>query len=220
MRALDLLLPDRCAVCDVPGESLCAPCRASLTRLVPPVCERCGAPGPWPVRRCAECAGRRLAFAEARAAIVYDAGARAFVRAWKERGRRSLATAAASLTAEVAARPVVECLVPVPGDPTRAWERGDTPSRSLAVELGLLWQLPVVDALSRRHALPRQRGLSLEERRRNARGSVVAARELPRTVCVVDDVYTSGATVDACADAAKRFGARHVRVITLARAVR
>lgn len=220
MWALDLLLPDRCAVCDVPGECLCAACRASLTRLVPPVCERCGAPGPWPVRRCAECSGRRLAFAEARAAIVYDAGARALVRAWKEGGRRGLARVAASLVADVVQPPAVDCLVPVPGDPVRAWERGDTPSRSLAEELGRRWQLPSVDALRRRGTLPRQRGLSLAERRRNARGSVVADRELPRAVCVVDDVYTSGATADACAAAAKRFGARQVRVITLARAVR
>src|SRR5262245_23223766 len=87
VRALDLVLPERCAVCDVPGDALCAPCRAGLTRLVPPVCERCGSPGPWPVRRCAECAGRRLAFVAARSAIVYDGKARALVRAWKERGR-------------------------------------------------------------------------------------------------------------------------------------
>src|SRR5262245_24105901 len=62
VRVLDLVLPERCAVCNVPGDALCRSCRAALTRLVPPVCERCGSPGPWPVRRCAECAGRRLAF--------------------------------------------------------------------------------------------------------------------------------------------------------------
>jgi predicted amidophosphoribosyltransferase len=157
---------------------------------------------------------------EARAAIVYDAGATALVRAWKERGRRGLARVAASLVTDVVPRPAVDCLIPVPGDPARMWERGDTPSRSLSVELGRLWQLPTVDSLRRLHTLPRQRGLSLEERRRNARGSVVARAELPRAVCVVDDVYTSGATVDACAAVAKRAGARHVRVIALARAVR
>src|SRR5262249_30551066 len=117
VRVLDLVLPERCAVCDKPGDGLCSPCRAALTRLVPPVCERCGSPGPWPVRRCAECAGRRLAFADARSAIVYDARARAFVRAWKEGARRGLAHEAASLVAEVILEPAVECLVPVPGDP-------------------------------------------------------------------------------------------------------
>jgi predicted amidophosphoribosyltransferase len=220
VRALDLLLPERCASCGLPGAALCADCRKGFTRLRPPVCERCGSPGPWPARRCAECAGRRLAFVEARSAIVYDARARAFVRSWKERGRRGLAREAAELVAELLPRPGATCLVPVPGDPERAWRRGDVPARTLALELALLWGVENLDVLVRTSALPRQRGLSLDERRLNVRGSVVARRELPAEVCVVDDVYTSGATANACASACRRFGARRVRVVTLARAVR
>jgi predicted amidophosphoribosyltransferase len=102
-----LLLPERCAVCEAPGDALCAPCRDALVRLRPPVCDRCGSPGPWPVRRCAECSGRRLAFARARSALVYDARARALVREWKERGRRGLADEAAALVDEVVPRPEV-----------------------------------------------------------------------------------------------------------------
>lgn len=220
MRVLDVLLPERCAVCDLPGDELCTVCCRALTRLAPPVCERCGAPGPWPVRRCAECSGRRLAFAEARSAIVYDERARVFVRAWKERGRRRLARTAALLVFDVLGKPEVECLVPVPGDPEREWHRGDVPARALATELGRIWRLPVLDVLERSRSLPRQRGLSLAARRRNVRGSVVATSSVPRTVCIVDDVYTSGATVDACATACRRSGARRIQVITLARAVR
>jgi predicted amidophosphoribosyltransferase len=220
VRALDLVLPQRCAICDAPGEALCDPCRRALTRLLPPVCERCGSPGAWPVLRCAECAGRRQAFAEARSAIVYDAHARAFVRSWKEEGQRRLAVEAGALVADVVPRPQVDCLVPVPGDPERAWRRGDVPARALAAELGQVWAVPVVDALERSHRLPRQRGLSLEARRRNVRHSVSARREVGPRVCVVDDVYTSGATVDACASACRRAGARRVQVVTLARAVR
>jgi predicted amidophosphoribosyltransferase len=217
---LDLVLPERCAVCDLPGSTLCDPCRSSIIPLVPPVCERCGSPGPWPVRQCAECSGRRLAFVNARSAIVYDELARAFVRAWKERGRRGLARAAAALVCEVLPLPEADCIVPVPGDPERARERGDVPSRALAGELGRSWSLPVLDVLERTKVLPRQRGLSLEERRRNVRGSVVARSTLPKVACVVDDVYTSGATADACAAACRRAGARRVQVVTLARAVR
>jgi predicted amidophosphoribosyltransferase len=220
VRVLDLVLPQRCAICELPGRGLCGICRAALTRLVPPVCERCGSPGPWPVRRCAECSGRRLAFVTARSAIVYDAHARALVRAWKERGRRSLAFEAASIMAEVVPPPTVECLVPVPGDPERAWRRGDVPARALAAELGRAWELPLLDALERAHPLPRQRGLSLDARRRNVRGSVRACSSVPAHVCVVDDVYTSGATADACARACRRAGSRRVQVVTLARAVR
>jgi predicted amidophosphoribosyltransferase len=114
----------------------------------------------------------------------------------------------------------VGALVPVPGDPERAWERGDVPARALAGELASIWGLPVLDVLARTRALRRQRGLSLEERRRNVRGSVRARSAVPAEVCVVDDVYTSGATVDACAKACRGAGARTVRVVTFARAVR
>lgn len=170
--------------------------------------------------RCAECAGRRLAFSRARAAIVYDEHARTFVRAWKEHGRRRLAAEAAALVAEVVAPPEVDVLAHVPGDSERAWKRGAVAPRGLATALGELWHVPAVDLLRRLHSLPRQRGLGLAERRRNVRGSVAAYGDVPRSVCLVDDVYTSGATADACAAALRRAGARRVEVVTLARAIR
>lgn len=217
---VELLLPDRCAVCGAPGDALCAACRESFVRLRPPVCDRCGSPGPWSARRCAECSGRRLAFAGARSAIVYDARARRFVHEWKEHGRRSLAARAAALVDEVVPRPDVDVLVHVPGDPERAWKRGSVAPDGLARALGRLWSLDAADLLRRPLALPRQRGLGLSERRRNARGSVIARGGAPQVVGLVDDVYTSGATADACATALRRAGARRVEVVTLARAVR
>ena len=105
MRLLDLLLPVRCVVCGVGGEQLCAGCRESLPRLQPPLCERCGAPTAWPVARCRECSGRRLAFASARAAVAYDERARLLVTAWKERGLRRLAADAADVIAETLSPP-------------------------------------------------------------------------------------------------------------------
>jgi predicted amidophosphoribosyltransferase len=217
---LDLLLPERCAVCALPGAALCAPCRDALVRLNPPVCERCGSPGPWPVRRCAECSGRRLAFVRARSAIVYDERARTLVRSWKEHGRRRLAAEAAALVAEVVADPAVDVLTHVPGDPERALERGDVPPRALAAALALLWAVPTATLLRRTRSLERQRGLSLADRRRNVRGSVEATAASPRRVCLIDDVYTSGATATACASALRKAGACKVEVVTLARAVR
>ena len=217
---LAVLLPGRCAVCGRPGATVCDVCRSALVRLREPLCERCGSPGPWPVRRCQECAGRRIAFARARSAIVYEERARNLVRAWKEHGRRRLAEDAAALVAEVVPRPAAEALTYVPGDPERTWERGDVGPRRLAVALGRRWDVPVHDLLRRTHAKQRQRELALADRRRNVRGSVVAVRESPRVVCLVDDVYTSGATADACAAALRKAGATRVEVVTLARAVR
>ena len=76
-------------------------CDRSLRRLTGTTCERCGAPTAWPVERCRECGGRRIAFASARAAVVYDDSAKRLVAAWKERGQRTLAAVAAEIVDDV-----------------------------------------------------------------------------------------------------------------------
>jgi ComF family protein len=217
---LEILLPNRCAACEVPGPALCIGCRDALIRLAPPLCARCGSPGAWPVRRCVECSGRRLAFACARAAIVYDARARRLVQSWKERGQRRLAREAAALVAETLSRPDVAALAFVPADAGRALERGHRPAEALADQLGRLWELPVQRLVGRGRAVERQRGLGLKERRRNVAGAFVSARASPPHVCLIDDVYASGATAAAAASALRRGGARRVEVVTFARAVR
>src|SRR2546430_2407995 len=90
-----------------------------LPRIAPPLCERCGTPTAWPVRRCRECAGRRLAFASARAAVYYDDAVRALIAAWKERALRRLAASAVSVVLEVVPPPRVEAATFVPSDPDR-----------------------------------------------------------------------------------------------------
>jgi ComF family protein len=217
---LDLLLPQRCTVCSLPGSQLCGGCRSSLPRIRPPLCDRCGAPTAWPVRRCRECAGRRLAFASARAAVEYDRGVRRLVTAWKERGLRRLAAAAAELVAENVEPPQAEALVYVPPDRDRTLRRGHHPAESLARELALRWELPLVPALARVGGASRQRALSRPERRRNLRGAFVAQGAVPRRVCLVDDVYTTGATADFAASALRNAGARQVEVVTFARTIR
>ena len=207
-------------MCEAPGEALCPGCRGALVRLAPPLCERCGSPGAWPVRRCAECARRRLGFETARAAIVYDERARHLVLGWKERGRRGLAVVAAELVAETLVRPAADALTFVPADPERQRSRGDAPAERLARELGERWELPVAALLGRRRAVPHQRGLSLADRRRNVAGAFGPALKPPARVALVDDVYTSGATANAAASALRKGGARRVEVVTFARVVR
>jgi predicted amidophosphoribosyltransferase len=151
---------------------------------------------------------------------VYEERARVFVRAWKDRGRRALAREAAALVLGVVPRPEVDVVIHVPADPERARGRGSVPPRALAAALARAWEIPSLDALRRVRSLPPQRGLGLAERRRNVRGSVALTCAAPRSVCLVDDVYTSGATADACAAVLRRAGARRVEVVTFARAVR
>jgi predicted amidophosphoribosyltransferase len=193
---------------------------ASLPRVRAPLCARCGAPVAWPVRRCLECARRRLAFGSARAAVLYDWAVRALVAAWKEHGLRGLAALAAELVVEVVPRPAVDVLAPVPADAERARRRGHNPAAALAGELGRRWELPVEPLLARTRYVPHQRGLALSERRRNVAGAFAATARPPPRVAVVDDVYTSGSTVATAASALRASGARRVEVVTFARAVR
>jgi predicted amidophosphoribosyltransferase len=220
VRLLDLILPMRCVVCDAPEAQLCPACRDALPRLCPPLCDRCGAPTAWPVARCRECSGRRLAFASARAAVAYDEGVRRLVRSWKERGLRTLATAAADAAVDALAPPRVSALTFVPPDRARGLDRGHHPAERLARELGDRWSLPVLPLLGRTRSVPRQRGLSLADRRRNVAGAFAPARESPARVALVDDVYTSGSTAIAAAAALRKAGARRVEVVTFARVVR
>ena len=218
---LDLVFPRRCVVCgSTDGAALCHSCEQGLERLGKPLCERCGAPTAWPVERCRECAGRRIAFARARAAVAYDDSAKRLVGAWKERGQRTLAELAAELVDGVVPRPNAYTITFVPADHDRLLQRGHNPAHRLAAELGARWQLPVVPLLWRAPGRAPQKGLTLAERRRNVRGAFSPATAVPKTVVLVDDVYTSGATVSAAATALRKGGARRVEVVTFARAVR
>ena len=186
----------------------------------PPLCARCGAMTAWPVERCRECSGRRLAYATARAAVAYDERVRALVQAWKERGLRRLATGAAQTVAEEIPRPTVEALAFVPADADRELRRGHHPAERLAHELGRAWEIPVRPLVARARALARQRGLALAERRRNVAGAFRPGGAVPASVALVDDVYTSGATAAAASAALRRGGARRVEVITFVRVIR
>jgi predicted amidophosphoribosyltransferase len=215
---LDLLLPQRCVVCERSGTQLCGDCRDGLRPIEPPLCARCGAPTAWPVERCRECAGRRIAFATARGAVVYDEAARRLVHSWKERGLRRLAAEAAALVAERLPPPSVDALTFVPADHARRLERGHNPAERLTRELALLWELPCEPLLARTRG-GRQRGRTATERR-SMRGAFRATGRAPRRVALVDDVYTTGATASAASTALRAAGARRVEVVTFARTLR
>lgn len=164
---------------------------------------------------CRECAGRRLAFETARAAVAYDADVRTIVRGWKERGLRGLGVEAARVVADRLPRADVELVTSVPPDGERRLRRGYHPAEQLARALAERWQLPCEPLLNRVGRTRRQRGLSLSERRRNV-VHAFAARPFEGAVLLVDDVYTTGATAHAAASALRT----RVEVVTFARAIR
>jgi ComF family protein len=217
---LDLLVPVRCVVCAGGETLLCSPCRAALRRLRRPLCARCGCPAAWPVDACSECRGRRLSFRTARAAIAYEGPGRRLVGAWKERGLSRLDPQLAELVAEVVPRPNGDAITYVPGDLDRTLWRGANTAEALAARLAERWELELVRALVRTRRVKPQRGLDRTRRRTNVRSAFGACRPAPARVVLVDDVYTTGATVSAAATELRRAGARRVEVVTLARTVR
>ncbi len=145
---------------------------------------------------------------------------RRLVAGWKERGLRRLGDEAAALVAERLVKPDVTVVTFVPADADRRLVRGHHPAARLATALAAHWQLPCEPLLERRRRSRRQRGLTLAERRRNVAGAFAATTGAPAAVLLVDDVYTSGATVDAAASALRGAGASRVDVVTFARALR
>jgi predicted amidophosphoribosyltransferase len=217
---LGLLLPERCLACGDGEVLLCGDCRGRLLLLCGTLCARCGCPTAWPVERCGECAGRRLAFASARAAVAYDGPARPLVAAWKTHGVRRVAETAADLVAEVVPRPRVEALTFVPGEGDRVGWRGVNSAEGLARALARGWELPVEPLLARARRVRPQRGLTSVERRANVRSAFRARPAPPHAVALVDDVYTTGATASSAARELRRAGARAVHVVTFARSIR
>lgn len=145
---------------------------------------------------------------------------RLLVSAWKERGLRNVGDLAAALIVEVVPRPSGRVVTFVPPDGDRSLRRGHHPPARLARELGRRWELPVRAMLERTRPLRPQRGLGREERRRNVRAAFRATATARGPVILVDDVYTTGATVSAAASTLRGAGASSVDVVAFARTVR
>jgi predicted amidophosphoribosyltransferase len=117
-------------------------------------------------------------------------------------------------------RPSGRLVTFVPPDGDRSLKRGHHPPARLARELGRRWALPVGPTLERTRPLRPQRGLGRDERRRNVRAAFRATAAVRGPVILVDDVYTTGATVSAAASALRGAGASSVVVVAFARTVR
>src|SRR5215212_6638333 len=220
--ALDLLYPPRCAVCGSNGSLLCDACLAGLPRTVGHRCDLC-----WlPVRdgiACHACAAHPLVLQHLRSALRYDGQVRHLVRAFKFAGQSSLAPPLAKALLETYETQGLrgDVIVPVPLTGLGKRLRGYNQAALLANELSRATGVPCVEALSRTRSVKEQaRTASAEERRRNVIGAFAVRKRdavAGKAVLLIDDVATTGATLDACARELLAAGASSVSALTLAR---
>jgi len=221
-RTLDLVFPPRCVGCRSFGSFLCSHCLATMPRAQPPRCPVC-----WDRCEggevCFRCLRERPAFEAARFPLIYQGAAREAVHALKYQG--------VSAVAEVMARAMADCLeewapqaaalVPVPLTGGRRRSRGYNQSEMLARELSRLSGLPVATGVlvRRRGAPPQARAVDETARRANVADAFAVRRRgrLAGPLLLVDDVMTSGATLDACARTLRRAGHGPVYALTFAR---
>ena len=230
---LDVALPPLCPSCRAPlgdGAGLCPNCWSKLSLIEPPYCARLGIPftyDPGPGLLSMEAIANPPAYDRARAAVRYDDIARALVHGFKYSDRLDLAPMMGRWMARAGRELLAEAdaLIPVPLHWRRLWARRFNQSAALAGAISALAGPPVLHGvLQRVRATPQQVGLNKNERAENVQGAFQVPPEQKAAVSgkrlvLVDDVLTSGATVDTCARALLRAGAGHVDVLVFARVV-
>jgi len=215
---LDLIFPPRCVGCGQSGALVCNVCWESFIPLGPQVCPRCGSPQ---TGRC--CRPASLHYRWARSAFLFEGPCREAIHALKYKRHFPLAEALVSGMVTHLHLPDrdFEALIPTPLHPTRLAERGFNQAAMLAEALSAQWIIPVLaDALVRIRSTRSQVDLNPKDRLANVTGAFQGREEkvAGRSVLLVDDVYTTGATLGACASALREAGARDVVAVTLARA--
>jgi ComF family protein len=229
---VDGILPPRCLACGVTVDAprrLCGRCWAAITFFAPPWCAKCGVPFPHPMPDgaiCGDCARDKASWDTARAVLRYDKHSRRLVLALKHGDHTHLAVALGGWMRRAGAEILGEAdlLIPVPLHWTRLFARRYNQAALLAHAIRSAGGPPVAaDWLVRRRRTPSQGRLNPTARARNVRWAfALRGRRSVRgkRVVIIDDVQTTGATVEECARVLRRAGAASVAVLTLARALR
>ena len=225
-----------CRTCDSsldddPVPFFCQRCWNHITPILSPVCPRCAHPFPSPhalshspEHVCGACRKRPPAYTRARTPYAYQSPLKEAIGLLKYRGKTQLAPSLARLIAQTTPAPTnVDAIIAVPLHPDRLREREFNQALLLAFHLGKQWNLPVLTGVLRRtKPTPPQTSLSRRERLKNLRNGFAVTTPSAiegKTALVVDDVFTTGTTVNECAKALRKAGAEAVYVQTLARMV-
>jgi competence protein ComFC len=220
---LTALFPSRCVGCARRDVDLCADCRAGLERLPERRCPHCAAP-PGRLGVCDRCRTHRINLDSVRVEFVFDGPLRKAIHALKYKHGTYLVPVLRDLGLEtIRARPLQpDAIVPVPIGPVRLRQRGYNQAALLSEAIGSALGVPVMPALLRVKEGLSQTRLNVAERRENVRDAFRVRVDLNpdgMRLLLIDDVMTTGATLDACARALKRAGAARVFGMTIAREV-
>ena len=228
---LEILYPTRCAVCERPGNLLCPDCEARLSLIDhQQACKHCGAPyGRLICTECVDRSGQRqFAFNESLSVMEYDRAARTLISVYKDGNERRLAPWIAAVMAR--SLPLewhlwADALCFIPADPAALRRRNFDHLQLIAGELAQIIGLPVLDLLQKNVVLD-QRALTRRQRALNSSEMFVAkmdtqeAAEKLRSyphLLLLDDVFTTGATLNAAAETLLSIGVKQLRALTLAR---
>lgn len=226
-KILDLLFPARCPVCGrilAPDERLvCRKCRKELPWVREPVCQRCGKPISDPEKAyCADCSRSDHMYTEGRSALLYEKGIRLSVNRMKFYNHREYLPFYAACIWKAGRSCLcswqVRCIIPIPMHPKKRAERGFDQTVLLARELSGLCGIPVLeDMLIRVRYTKASRKLGREHRQKNLRGAfrVRKGAKIPEPVLLLDDIYTTGTTMDYAAGALRSAGVKDIFFLTL-----
>jgi len=231
IKAVDFILPPLCLMCDEPVggmATLCPECWKQIQFIAPPFCACCGASFEIPVSEgtlCGACLNEAPHFESARAAMLYDDASRKLILGFKHNDRTYAAKALAVWMHRAGSEFLesIDALVPVPLHRWRLFHRRYNQSALLAQHIGEMAHKPVLpDALKRVRDTPPQGHLKRKERQENVKGAfAINSRHIDnvkdKTLVLIDDVMTTGATVNECSRVLLKAGAKQVYVLTLSR---
>lgn len=232
-RTLNVLFPPQCLGCDVlvpTHGTLCVGCWEKIRFITEPMCACCGLPFEYAIgdgALCGECLREHPPFSRARSAFVYDEHSKSLILKFKYNDQLYLSSVYNTWLAKAGADLIAasDLIVPVPLHWRRFVGRRYNQAALLAQSLAKKTRLPVQEnVLMRKRATTQQTGLSRKQRQDNVRGAFAVnprhkAAIQGKSVLLIDDVFTTGATLSTCAEVLLKGGAGNVNVLTLARTV-
>ena len=218
----DLFYPQRCVGCERrASDLLCRACFEALPEVGSPVCGRCGMPTAFETFVCEECKNVDFGFESARAPLRYEGVGKEIVHALKYRGYIRVADrlAAPLMVGVLDEGHRFDAVVPVPLHRSRLRRRGFNQAELLARGVAQKINAPVSDTLEVVRRTRDQVDLSATERRENVAGAFSPRGRVRGTILLIDDVFTTGATMSSCAEGLLHAGATEVHALSLCRTV-